>query len=109
MDRITKFWPPIPLKWTLVDILNDTCHVTIGMGGSKFQRIKKWYRTFFWGYDEIEKDFWDYPTFKAIETYGVKPKFMFTVDDLYKKNNIAKVTRCLEEIDKVVREPKLEI
>jgi len=38
---------------------------------------------------------------KAIETYGVKPKFMFTVDDLYKKNNIAKVTRCLEEIDKL--------
>ena len=33
---------------------------------------------------------------------------MFTVDDLYKKNNIAKVTRCLEEIDKLVREPKLE-
>jgi hypothetical protein len=34
---------------------------------------------------------------------------MFTVDDLYKKNNIAKVTRCLEEIDKLVRKAKFEI
>ena len=33
---------------------------------------------------------------------------MFTVDDLYKKNNIAKVTRCLEEIDKLVRKAKFE-
>ena len=38
----------------------------------------------------------------AIENYGVKKKFIFTVDDLYKKRNIPKVTRCLEEIDKLV-------
>ena len=38
----------------------------------------------------------------AIENYGVKKKFIFTVDDLYKKQNIPKVTRCLEEIDKLV-------
>ena len=38
----------------------------------------------------------------AIENYGVDQKFIFTVDDLYKKKNIPKVTRCLEEVDKLV-------
>ena len=38
---------------------------------------------------------------ETIENYGVKPKFIFKLDDLHKKQNIPKVTRCLEEIEKL--------
>ena len=38
----------------------------------------------------------------TIENYGVHKRFLFQVDDLYQKNNMAKVVRCLEEIEKLV-------
>lgn len=40
---------------------------------------------------------------ETIENYGVKKKFIFTVKDLFQKYNIPKVTRCIEEIEKLVR------
>ena len=38
---------------------------------------------------------------ETLENYGVKKKFLFQVDDLYKMRNIPKVTRCIEEIEKL--------
>ena len=40
---------------------------------------------------------------EGFKNYGVKPKFLFTVKDLLDKYNIPKVVRCLEEIEKLVR------
>ena len=38
---------------------------------------------------------------ETLENYGVKKKFLFKTDDLYKMQNIPKVTRCIEEIEKL--------
>ena len=38
---------------------------------------------------------------ETLENYGVKKKFLFQLDDLYKMRNIPKVTRCIEEIEKL--------
>ena len=46
---------------------------------------------------------------EAIENYGVKKKFIFVIEDLRKKRNIPKVTRCLEEIEKLVSKYRRKI
>ena len=40
---------------------------------------------------------------ETIENYGVDKQFLFAVEDLYEKQHIPKVVRCLEEIEKLVR------
>ena len=39
----------------------------------------------------------------TMTNYGVQPKFLFTVDDLWTGRNIPKVVRCMEEVEKLVR------
>ena len=38
---------------------------------------------------------------ESLENYGVKKKFLFKLEDLYEMRNIPKVTRCIEEIEKL--------
>ena len=40
---------------------------------------------------------------EGFKNYGGQPKFLFTVQDLLDKYNIPKVVRCLEEVEKLVR------
>ncbi len=39
---------------------------------------------------------------ETIENYGVDRKYLFHVDDLFEKQHIPKVVRCLEQIEKLV-------
>ena len=40
---------------------------------------------------------------QTISNYGVQKKFLFTVEDLWLGRNIPKVVRCLEEVEKMVK------
>ena len=40
---------------------------------------------------------------ETMRNYGVPKKFLFDIDDLYKKKNVEKVLRCIEEVEKLAR------
>ena len=40
---------------------------------------------------------------ETMGNYGVDKKYLFSAEDLYEAKNIPRVVRCLEEIEKLVR------